>query len=330
MTDLHKILDGAKTLSDLDAIKSSLLGKKSALMQSFSELKNLDEDNKKLKAASLNKQKLEIETLIKAKKDAIINAQILQALNADRIDASLFKSAGYKNMGHPISYTKDRIIEYFRNLDYDLCFGPLVEDDFHNFSALNIPESHPARDMQDTFYFNDGALLRTHTSPVQIRSMLSQKPPLKLISPGAVFRRDYDLTHTPMFHQVEGLVVDVIDNDKATNFANLKYTLNDFLNYMFGNVKVRFRASFFPFTEPSAEVDISCIFCNQKGCKVCKNSGWIEVLGCGMVDLRVFEAVNYENVSGYAFGMGVERLAMLTCGVEDLRSFFEADLRAIF
>jgi phenylalanyl-tRNA synthetase alpha chain len=180
--------------------------------------------------------------------------------------------------------------------------------------------------MQDTFFLNDGKLLRTQTSPVQIRVMLKQKPPIKLISPGAVFRRDYDLTHTPMFHQIEGLVV---DEEGKVSFANLKYMLENFLRHIFGDVKVRFRPSFSPFTEPSTEVDISCIFCKGEGCRVCKKTGWLEVLGAGMVDSNVFEAVGYKNVSGYAFGMGVERLAMLLYAIPDLRDMFEGDLRLL-
>jgi phenylalanyl-tRNA synthetase alpha chain len=180
--------------------------------------------------------------------------------------------------------------------------------------------------MQDTFYFRDNLLLRTHTSPVQIRTMMSQRPPIRMIAPGAVFRRDYDLTHTPMFHQIEGLVVE--EGDKVS-FASLKWILTDFLKYMFGDVEVRFRPSFFPFTEPSAEVDISCIFCEGKGCRVCSKSGWLEVLGCGVVDPNVFKAVGYKDVSGYAFGLGIERFAMLLHQIPDLRSLFEGDIRLL-
>jgi phenylalanyl-tRNA synthetase alpha chain len=204
--------------------------------------------------------------------------------------------------------------------------GPMVEEDFHNFEALNLPKYHPARDMQDTFYFKDGSLLRTHTSPVQIRTMLSTRPPIRMIAPGSVFRRDYDITHTPMFHQVEGLVV---EEEGKVSFANLKFILEDFLKTMFGEVEVRFRPSFFPFTEPSAEVDISCIFCAGSGCRVCSKTGWLEVLGCGIVDPNVFKAVGYEKVSGYAFGLGVERFAMLIHRIGDLRSLFEGDVRLL-
>ena len=320
-----KIID-AKTLAELEAVRVEFFGKKGSITQRFGALKELEGDAKKQLAQELNLLKAKFEKDFSAKKLELENKELQEALLSEKIDPSLFVPQGKRSVGHPINYTKERIIEYFRNLDFDLCVGPLVEDDFHNFQALNLPIYHPARDMQDTFYFKDSMLLRTHTSPVQVRTMLAQKPPIKMICPGATFRRDYDLTHTPMFHQIEGLVVDVGD---GANFANLKYTLEDLLKYLFGDVKVRFRASFFPFTEPSAEVDISCHFCGGKGCRVCSHTGWLEVLGCGVVDSRVFEAVGYEGVSGYAFGMGIERLAMLTCGVNDLRSFFETDLRVL-
>ncbi|WP_432760001.1 phenylalanine--tRNA ligase subunit alpha [Helicobacter anatolicus] len=321
----QRILD-SKNMAELEMVRIEFFGKKGSVTQKFNALKDLEGEEKKQVAKELNLLKATFEKMFAQKKEELENIALKKALLAEKIDVSLFSNSTKRSVGHPINYTKDRIIEYFRNLDFDLCIGPLVEDDFHNFQALNLPEYHPARDMQDTFYFKDSMLLRTHTSPVQIRIMLSQKPPIKMICPGPTFRRDYDLTHTPMFHQVEGLVVD--HKDKA-NFANLKYTLEDFLKYLFGDVRVRFRSSFFPFTEPSAEVDISCNFCGGSGCRVCSHTGWLEVLGCGVVDSHVFESVGYEGVSGYAFGMGIERLAMLTCGVNDLRSFFETDLRVL-
>ena len=247
-------------------------------------------------------------------------------LKSEEIDVSLYSSVAQKGALHPVMETMDRIIDYFVAMNFAVESGPMVEDDFHNFEALNLPKYHPARDMQDTFYFNDGGLLRTHTSPVQIRTMLQSKPPIRMIAPGSVFRRDYDLTHTPMFHQVEGLVV---DEEGKVSFANLKSILTDFLHHMFGDVDVRFRPSFFPFTEPSAEVDISCIFCKGDGCRVCSHTGWLEVLGCGIVDPNVFKSVGYEGVSGYAFGLGVERFAMLIHQIPDLRSLFEGDIRLL-
>lgn len=326
MNTLLQRLEDAQNTQELENIRIEGLGKRGLITQKFSELKSLNDEEKKEFAKSLNDFKQKFEISYFAKKNQLQNNEMKASLMQEKIDVSLFESVAHRGVGHPINYTKDRIIEYFMQLDYELCTGPLIEDDFHNFTALNMLEHHPARDMQDTFYFKDSKLLRTHTSPVQVRTMLSQTPPIKMICPGPTFRRDYDLTHTPMFHQVEGLVVD--EGDK-TSFANLKYTLEDFLQYLFGEVKVRFRSSFFPFTEPSAEVDISCVFCGGEGCRICSQTGWLEVLGCGVVDDRVFEAVGYKNVSGYAFGMGIERLTMLTCGVNDLRSFFETDLRIL-
>jgi phenylalanyl-tRNA synthetase alpha chain len=226
---------------------------------------------------------------------------------------------------HPISRTIDRINELFEQMGFETAEGPEIEDDYHNFEALNIPESHPARAMHDTFYFDDHTLLRTHTSPVQIRVMREKQPPLRVIAPGRVYRCDSDLTHTPMFHQVEGFLV-----DENVSFAQLKGILDEFLrNFFERDLAVRFRPSYFPFTEPSAEADIQCVMCNGTGCRVCSQTGWLEVLGCGMVHPNVFKhvGVDSEKYTGFAFGMGVERLAMLRYGVNDLRLFFENDLR---
>ena len=319
-------LDSAQDSASLESIRIDTIGKKGLLTERFAKLKSLPEEEKKQIAKTLNTLRKEFEGRLAIKQQELESKELESALSAQRVDVSLFNLSSKRSIGHPINYTKDKIIEYFTRMGYELCEGPLVEDDFHNFSALNLPEYHPARDMQDTFYFHDDKLLRTHTSPVQIRTMLAQKPPIKMICPGETFRRDYDLTHSPMFHQVEGLVV---DRAGVVSFAHLKYVLESFLHYMFGDVKVRFRSSFFPFTEPSAEVDISCVFCQGSGCRVCSHTGWLEVLGCGMVDDNVFRAVGYEEVSGYAFGMGVERLCMLSLGIGDLRSFFETDLRLL-
>lgn len=286
----------------------------------------MPEDEKKEFAADLNRQRDDLAALIEAKKTELSALEIASKMKSEAVDITLFNEPVASGALHPVMATMDRIIEYFMMQNFSLETGPLIEDDFHNFEALNLPKYHPARDMQDTFYLNDFRLLRTHTSPVQVRTMLANKPPIRMIAPGTVFRRDMDLTHTPMFHQVEGLVVE--DGDKVS-FANLKSMLEQFLKYMFGDVEVRFRPSFFPFTEPSAEVDISCIFCHGDGCRVCKQTGWLEVLGCGVVDPNVFDAVGYKNVSGYAFGLGVERFAMLLHRVPDLRSLFEGDLRLL-
>jgi len=226
---------------------------------------------------------------------------------------------------HPVSRTIDRIQRLFESAGYSVAEGPEIEDDYHNFEALNIPGHHPARAMHDTFYINPSTVLRTHTSPVQVRVMEQGKPPFRMICPGRVYRCDSDLTHTPMFHQVEGLLI-----AEDVSFADLKGTLEEFLRAFFeADLAVRFRPSYFPFTEPSAEVDMSCVMCGGKGCRVCKQSGWLEVLGCGMVHPSVLEAsgIDSEQYRGYAFGMGVERLAMLRYGVNDLRLFFENDLR---
>ena len=319
LLEISKVLN----LDELEKIRVKLLGKNGIITQKFKELKNYSAEEKKIIAKELNELKEKALALISEKKKELEEKQLVEQLKKERIDVTGFvpKTTGAM---HPITETMNKIIDFFTKLNFSVETGPLVEDDFHNFEALNLPKYHPARDMQDTFYFKDGTLLRTHTSPVQIRTMLKQKPPIRMISPGAVFRRDYDLTHTPMFHQVEGLVVD--DAGKVS-FANLKFILESFLISMFGDVSVRFRPSFFPFTEPSAEVDISCIFCEGKGCRVCSHTGWLEVLGCGVVDPNVFKAVGYENVSGYAFGLGVERFAMLLHRINDLRSMYEGDIR---
>ncbi|TEY02449.1 phenylalanine--tRNA ligase subunit alpha [Campylobacter sp. US33a] len=315
-----------KNLSDLENLKISILGKKGSLTSKFSKLKDLKDEEKKEFAAKLNEQKEQLTHAFNLKFKELNEKFLDEKMKQDAMNFYYFDENSKAGALHPVMSTMDKIIDYFVSLNFSIEKGPLIEDDFHNFEALNLPKSHPARDMQDTFYFEDKRLLRTHTSPVQIRTMLTQKPPIRMITPGAVFRRDFDLTHTPMFHQVEGLVV---EEGQKVSFANLKSILEDFLRYMFGNVKVRFRPSFFPFTEPSAEVDISCVFCKGCGCRVCKQTGWLEVLGCGIVDPNVYKFVGYSNVSGYAFGLGVERFAMLLHQIPDLRSLFEGDLRLL-
>lgn len=326
MQEYKSKIENASNLEELEALRLELLGKKGKITAGFASLKDLDADEKKRVAAELNTLKDEFSKLLDDKKSQLESVHIKKIMQADALDVSLFSEQCGRGALHPVMETMDKIIDYFVGLNFSVQSGPLVEDDFHNFEALNLPPFHPARDMQDTFYLRDFRLLRTHTSPVQIRTMQAQKPPIRMIAPGAVFRRDLDLTHTPMFHQVEGLVV---EEGLEVSFANLKDILANFLTYMFGDVKVRFRPSFFPFTEPSTEVDISCIFCGGDGCRVCKQTGWLEVLGAGIVDSNVFKAVGYENVSGYAFGLGVERLAMLLHQIPDLRSLFEGDLRLL-
>lgn len=326
MQNIISQVNSANTLAELENIKVNFLGKKGVLTLEFTKLKDLQGEEKKEFANTLNKARDEFNQAYQVKLKELEEKALNEKMKQNVQDFSFFDETSNLGALHPIATTMDKIIEYFNSLNFSIEKGPLIEDDFHNFEALNLPQNHPARDMQDTFYFEDKTLLRSQTSPVQIRTMLSQKPPIRMIAPGAVFRRDFDITHTPMFHQVEGLVVE--EGDKV-NFANLKDMLENFLKYMFGDVKVRFRPSFFPFTEPSAEVDISCVFCKGCGCRVCKQTGWLEVLGCGVVDPNVYNFVGYKNVSGYAFGLGVERFAMLLHKIPDLRSMFEGDLRLL-
>ena len=327
MQEIKAKIDAASSLSELEAVRLELFGKKGIITALFSELKSAAPEQKKELAVSANEKRDYFSELIAAKKASLEEAKQKKAMKNEAIDVTLFNENVSCGALHPVMETMDKIIDYFIAQNFSVESGPLIEDDFHNFEALNLPKYHPARDMQDTFYLGDGRLLRTHTSGVQIRTMEKFKaPPVRMIAPGAVFRRDMDLTHTPMFHQVEGLVVEQGDR---VSFANLKYVLEEFLRYMFGDVKVRFRPSFFPFTEPSTEVDISCIFCHGEGCRVCKQTGWLEVLGSGVVDPNVFKAVGWKNVSGYAFGLGVERFAMLLHGIPDLRSLFEGDIRLL-
>ena len=327
MQEIKAKIDAASSLSELEAVRLELFGKKGIITALFSELKSAAPEQKKELAVSANEKRDYFSELIAAKKASLEAAEQKEAMKNEATDVTLFNENVSCGALHPVMETMDKIIDYFISQNFSVESGPLIEDDFHNFEALNLPKYHPARDMQDTFYLNDGRLLRTHTSGVQIRTMEKFKaPPVRMIAPGAVFRRDMDLTHTPMFHQVEGLVVEQGDR---VSFANLKYVLEEFLRYMFGSVQVRFRPSFFPFTEPSTEVDISCIFCHGEGCRVCKQTGWLEVLGSGVVDPNVFKAVGWKNVSGYAFGLGVERFAMLLHGIPDLRSLFEGDIRLL-
>ncbi|ABK83310.1 phenylalanine--tRNA ligase subunit alpha [Campylobacter fetus] len=326
MQEIIDKIDQALSLDELEKIRVELFGKKGIITNEFAKLKDIPSDEKKAFAENLNIKRDTLTVHINDKKSILEKEFIKAKMRASAVDITLFNEPLNTGALHPVMDTMDRIIEYFVAQNFSIESGPLIEDDFHNFEALNLPKYHPARDMQDTFYLKDFRLLRTHTSPVQVRTMLNNKPPIRMIAPGAVFRRDLDLTHTPMFHQVEGLVV---EDEGSVSFSNLKYILEDFLRYMFGEVKVRFRPSFFPFTEPSTEADISCIFCGSKGCRVCKQTGWLEVLGSGVVDPNVFKAVGYKNVSGYAFGLGVERFAMLLHQIPDLRSLFEGDIRLL-
>jgi phenylalanyl-tRNA synthetase alpha chain len=315
----------ASDLTALDQARVKYLGKSGLLTARLKQLGSLPPDQRPEAGQAINQVKAAVQAAVDARRQALEEAALATRLAADRIDVSL-PGRGQRSGGlHPITRTLQRIERLFSNAGFAIAEGPEVEDDYHNFEALNIPAHHPARAMHDTFYFDEHLLLRTHTSPVQIRVMEKQAPPLKIIAPGRVYRCDSDLTHTPMFHQVEGLLV-----DEEVSFADLKGVLYDFLtNFFERDLKLRFRPSYFPFTEPSAEVDIECVMCGGTGCRVCKQSGWLEVLGCGMVYPEVFRhvGIDAERYLGYAFGMGIERLAMLRYGINDIRLYFENDLR---
>ena len=326
MQEWYTAIQSADTIDKIEEVRLAIFGKKGIMAAEFARMKEVPDDQKGTFAKELNVHKEALNNHLLDRKLFLAMAHLEATMKLEALDVTLHSPISERGSLHPVMETMDRIVEYFTAMNFAVHTGPMVEDDFHNFEALNLPKYHPARDMQDTFYFKDGSLLRTHTSPVQIRTMLNTKPPIRMIAPGSVFRRDYDITHTPMFHQVEGLVV---EEEGKVSFANLKFILEDFLKTMFGEVEVRFRPSFFPFTEPSAEVDISCIFCAGAGCRVCSKTGWLEVLGCGIVDPNVFKAVGYEKVSGYAFGLGVERFAMLIHRIGDLRSLFEGDVRLL-
>jgi len=313
------------TLAALDDVRVRWLGKKGLFTEQLKALGALAAAERPAAGARINEAKQALQTAIDAATEKLAAAAIEAELAAGRIDVSLPGRGESRGAVHPVTRARLRIESIFRNSGFEVASGPEIEDDFHNFEALNIPADHPARAMHDTFYFPDGRLLRTHTSPVQIRELRKGRLPLAMIMPGRVYRCDYDMTHSPMFHQVEGLVV-----DENVSFAHLKATLQGFLQAFFEKeLRMRLRPSYFPFTEPSAEVDMSCVFCDGAGCRVCKHTGWLEIAGCGMVHPNVFKAagVDGERWTGYAFGMGIERLAMLRCGVNDLRLFFDSDLR---
>lgn len=315
----------AADLAGLDQVRVRYLGKSGRLTAALKALGELPKEERPAAGQVINQVKVTLQAAIDERRAVLGQAVLSARLAGERIDVTL-PGRGQRSGGlHPITRTLRRIERLFANAGFSIAEGPEVEDDYHNFEALNIPEHHPARAMHDTFYFDQHRLLRTHTSPVQIRVMAKQGPPLKVIAPGRVYRCDSDLTHTPMFHQVEGLLV-----DEQVSFADLKGVLYDFLTKFFErDLRVRFRPSYFPFTEPSAEVDIQCVMCEGAGCRVCKQSGWLEVLGCGMVYPEVFRhvGIDSERYLGYAFGMGVERLAMLRYGINDIRLYFENDLR---
>jgi phenylalanyl-tRNA synthetase alpha chain len=313
------------SLAALDEQRVHWLGRKGLLTEQLKGLAALKAAERPAAGALINAAKARIHEAIELRRVALERERVERALASGAIDVTLPGRGEASGALHPVTRVRQRIEDLFARAGYEVAEGPEVEDEFHNFEALNIPADHPARAMHDTFYLEDGKLLRTHTSPVQIRAMLSRKPPLALIAPGRVYRCDSDVSHSPMFHQVEGLLVDT-----DVSFANLKAVLHQFMESLFERkLAMRLRPSYFPFTEPSAEVDISCVLCNGQGCRVCKQTGWLEVAGCGMVHPAVFRhcGIDPERYTGFAFGFGIERLAMLCYGVNDLRLFYDNDLR---
>jgi phenylalanyl-tRNA synthetase alpha chain len=317
---------------ELEQIRVEVLGRSGSLTLRLRSLKDLPLDERRRRGERLNQLRRDVEERLEERLETVKQQTKGQALKEEKIDITLPGARWETGSTHPLTLVIDEIIDIFRGMGFEIARGPDIEDDYHNFEALNIPKDHPARDMQDTFFVSKGQLLRTHTSPVQIRTMENRKPPLQVIVPGAVYRHDDDATHSPMFHQVEGFMV-----DRSIAFSDLKGVLTHFLRQIFNrDAGVRFRPSFFPFTEPSAEIDIQCVICGGSGahrsgqaCRVCKASGWLEILGAGMIDPAVFKFVGYDpqKVSGFAFGMGVERIAMLKYGIDDIRLFFQNDLR---
>ncbi|TLM62525.1 MAG: phenylalanine--tRNA ligase subunit alpha [Deltaproteobacteria bacterium] len=310
---------------DLQQVRVRFLGKKGELTAIMKMMGALPAEQRPIVGALANEVKDRLEGLFNDRLESLRAAELQRRLAAERVDVTLPGRRLRQGSKHPVTQVTEEIVTIFASLGFGVAEGPEVEHDFYNFEALNIPRDHPARDMQDTFYVSEDVVLRTHTSPVQVRTMLKQAPPVRVVAPGTVYRRDSDITHSPMFHQIEGFLV-----DRHVTFGDLKGILTTFINEYFGaGTGVRFRPSFFPFTEPSAEVDIQCVICGGDGCRVCKNSGWLEILGSGMIDPEVFRAVGYdpEVYTGFAFGMGIERIAMLKYGVNDLRLFYENDLR---
>ncbi|HAK89470.1 MAG TPA: phenylalanine--tRNA ligase subunit alpha [Nitrospiraceae bacterium] len=320
-----KELSSANNLSELANLRVKYLGRKGIITERLKSLSALPPEERPLQGKNINEIKESIEADLDSRESRLKHEELKKQLLSDSVDVTLSGKFIPFGRPHPINKVLSEITDIFVGMGFSVEEGPEVELDYYNFEALNIPKDHPARDMQDTFYITDDIVLRTHTSPVQVRVMEKRKPPVRFIAPGKVYRCDADITHTPMFHQIEGFMV-----DKGITFSNLKGVLEAFLHRMFGaDTPVRFRPSFFPFTEPSAEVDIGCILCGGAGCRVCKGSGWLEILGAGMVNPKVFEHVGYdpEEYSGFAFGMGIERIAMLKYSIDDIRLFYENDIR---
>lgn len=332
MEDLQKIVDqaqadieAAQDAQTIEQLRVQLLGKKGQLTALLKNLGQIPADQRPAAGQAVNQAKQQLQALLQTRNDSLQQLQLSQQLANETIDVTLPGRGVSGGTNHPVTRARRRVEMFFTQLGFEVVEGPEIENDYYNFEALNMPDHHPARGMHDTFYFSGHRLLRTHTSPVQIRSMENRQPPLRLIAPGRVYRCDSDMSHTPMFHQVEGLFV-----DEHASFADLKGVLHDFFEFYFEKpLALRFRPSYFPFTEPSAEVDLQCVHCSGKGCRTCKHSGWLEVLGCGMVHPNVLKAVNIdtEKYTGWAFGLGIDRLAMLRYQIDDLRVFFDNDVR---
>ncbi len=325
LSEAMQAVSSAADEAALEALRVAYLGKKGHLTALLKGLGQLSPEERPAAGARINAAKQQVAEAIQARKEVLEAAALEAQLHGERLDVTLPGRTQSLGGPHPVTRTIDRMVEVFSQAGFAVVEGPEIEDDYHNFEALNFPPHHPARAMHDTFFISDDTVLRTHTSPVQVRVMENQAPPIRVVCPGRVYRTDFDITHTPMFHQLEGLLV-----DEGVSMADLKGTIVNFLQVYFenDNLAVRFRPSYFPFTEPSAEVDIQCVMCAGEGCRVCKRTGWLEVMGCGMVHPNV---LRYSNIdpdvySGFAFGMGVERLAMLRYGIDDLRIFFENDL----
>lgn len=325
LSEAMQAVSSAADEAALEALRVAYLGKKGHLTALLKGLGQLSPEERPAAGARINAAKQQVAEAIQARKEVLEAAALEAQLHDERLDVTLPGRTQSLGGPHPVTRTIDRMVEVFSQAGFAVVEGPEIEDDYHNFEALNFPPHHPARAMHDTFFISDDTVLRTHTSPVQVRVMENQAPPIRVVCPGRVYRTDFDITHTPMFHQLEGLLV-----DEGVSMADLKGTIVNFLQVYFenDNLAVRFRPSYFPFTEPSAEVDIQCVMCAGEGCRVCKRTGWLEVMGCGMVHPNV---LRYSNIdpdvySGFAFGMGVERLAMLRYGIDDLRIFFENDL----
>ncbi|MGL5051931.1 MAG: phenylalanine--tRNA ligase subunit alpha [Fusobacteriaceae bacterium] len=317
-------IEKAETLILLEELRVKFLGKKGEITELSKKMKEIPNEEKKAFGQVLNELRNLVTNSLEEKKEILKQEEKKLRIEMENLDITLPGKEVETGRQHPITETTTYLKEIFLSMGFDVAEGPEIEKVEYNFDALNIPEAHPSRDYQDTFYIKENEVLRTHTSPVQVRYMLENKPPFRMIAPGKVYRSDYDISHTPMFHQLEGLMV-----GENISFANLKAILTEFVKKVFGETEVRFRPHFFPFTEPSAEMDVQCVICKGNGCRLCKHSGWLEIMGCGMVDPEVLKAVGYDHTkyTGFAFGMGLERVTMLRHGIDDLRAFFENDVR---